>query len=1216
MVRRGFCCFLFVIATVTLSTSLVCAGSLPSAASIVYAGPNINETYLPLSELSNPLQLNNATLLESQWSDEQPYTIGVLFESLGDDVAGSVNLDQGSALHLYGNSNDSALNLYGISLYKLTAADVTLDNGSSIMVDTQGTQDTGDSAIGIEIGSANESAIHFAGGSKLQARSTLVVPSNDVVVEADQWVSGIQVFSVTDLSLLVEENSQLQVTNSITGAQARADSGGFFSGGSGQLEIDLTSGAKIEVVTDLKGDQSHSGSYAVGFLDNNQIVLNLDDQAEISSISSAQGLGSDAFAVGVLAQSELAGSSFTFEGSGGASIHSHASAADAVAAAINTELDQSDMTFADSSVLTAVATAVEQRDDDESAHAVAVASTLSAEAGKEISIDINSSSIVAEMTANAIQTGNGDASAIIDFGKEAVPSAIALFDYESATLNVIDSTLNVSAEAAAQSVNGGSHATIGTGNTADKGADDDFYDQYELCGIVIDPNPLDEDRQSTTAASLHNSTVAVEATALSEDYSEVDVSGILMKNLANVQVDGEPSLQLYDSTVSVSAQATSTSPDGETIVSAIGLDIQSARGDSLILDNSRVEVEATAQSVAESEVLAAGIVMNIDSAEGDIESTLQLHDSAVKVSAQSSNTDPDGSRYGSVAGIALSHSSLILDNSSVDVEYSGDNDMAVGVMASAFMNGAYRVELLNGSHVSIKDSGDSYGMSIALLTMGDMEVNIDSSSSISGNIAILGFMGTETINNQGTIAGQMMVGELNNSSTGVLRSDFSNVEIEPYSATARNGFYYEIWHVTLDSGTTFQINSTDTFGLSECGDSVSYPLLTAVDGEGDWDQQQLNLTSQDQSSLLGLSWHDDSNANQLIVTATLLSPEQAGLSTNATAAFQAAMADSKLTFATDPDEWTPNVSGAFVAGMSQTLGTSSLNIGNRLGALMGINSGDQVAANSGMWFSLRFSEAEQDQRDGASGFDADTTGLTVGLDHEFGDSVFGFAYTRGTTDADADDNSADFDMSDNLFSLYGSYDAGAWYGEAIVSAGFGSVDGNRHVGSDIYQSDYDSTSYNAKIEMGLKFIQQGWQINPLLAMQYSVKEYDSYSETGSGSLALHVDSQDYSVFTAGLGAQIQKEFQRNWGTITPEVSGMVNYDLENDRIVSTANFVGGSTAFVTKGIEPSESSWDLGAALTIASAGEQNVSLRLGYDYSGRQDFDAHSFTGKIRCEF
>jgi len=44
---------------------------------------------------------------------------------------------------------------------------------------------------------------------------------------------------------------------------------------------------------------------------------------------------------------------------------------------------------------------------------------------------------------------------------------------------------------------------------------------------------------------------------------------------------------------------------------------------------------------------------------------------------------------------------------------------------------------------------------------------------------------------------------------------------------------------------------------------------------------------------------------------------------------------------------------------------------------------------------------------------------------------------------------------------------------------------------------------------------------------------------------------------------------------------MAYYDLDNDRIVSTANFIGGSSSFVNYGVEPAEISWQLGTALTI-----------------------------------
>ena len=561
---------------------------------------------------------------------------------------------------------------------------------------------------------------------------------------------------------------------------------------------------------------------------------------------------------------------------------------------------------------------------------------------------------------------------------------------------------------------------------------------------------------------------------------------------------------------------------------------------------------------------------------------------------------------------------LSLDNGSLlraQATTTGDESFAEAYGAYLYGTDIDTFSLENGSSIdatAIGPDSESYGI---YSESSNFTVTIDATSSISGDWAIYDDDNSVIVENSGLLAGRVEVHGLTTTASGILKATFGSDDGFSYVEGSADDYYSRIGDGDLADGTTFLLNPTDDFGLSIAGDSFNYALLIA-EGDAAWTNENLNLATTTNSSLLGLSWYDDPSTNKLIVTATFLTSEEAGLSGNGTDAYEAAVDAGVFTFASDPDEWTPNVSGAFVAGMTQSLGTSHFNIGNRMGALMGMNSGDDVVANNGMWFSVRFTEAEQDKRDSVVGFDSDTAGLSIGIDREFGDTVLGFAYTRGTTDADANDNSADFDMTDNLFSLYGSYDAGAWYSEAILSAGFGSVDGERHVGSDVYASDYDSNSYNAKVEMGMKLNQQGWQINPLFALQYSVKEYDSYTETGSGDLALSVKSQEYSTFTAGLGAAIQKEFQRNWGTFTPEFRGTVNYDIENDRIVSTANFVGGSTSFVAKGVEPSETSWDLGAALTVASLGEENVSFRVGYDYSGREDFEAHSFTGKIRFEF
>jgi len=603
-------------------------------------------------------------------------------------------------------------------------------------------------------------------------------------------------------------------------------------------------------------------------------------------------------------------------------------------------------------------------------------------------------------------------------------------------------------------------------------------------------------------------------------------------------------------------------------------------------------------------------------------STVEAYAWAAGAQSQAAGISLHG--YTTVNSLTLDSSLLTARAVAIDVGESIGTAYAAGLMVDGTDTVADDISLTNGSIIFARASAQtgeaiSYGVLVGNYDgTPELTLNLDAQSGILADWAVYTADGVVTLNTSGVIGGRLLVTDLTSSSSGVLMamvgSDDLLIGEDGVGYFEDEDFYFSVAdRAELADGTTFLVYPSDNLGIVSEGDSTSIALLSA--GEGDWALENLSLETPYDTPMIGVELTENAEGNQLIATTTFLTPEQAGLSANATAAYEAAVDGGVFTPTSSPEEWSPNVSGAFVAGMAHTLRVSNMNIGNRLGMLSGMNSGDEIAASNGMWFSARFTDAEQDRRDGVDGFDADTNALSFGFDREFDNVVLGVAYTRGNTDAKANDDSADFEMSDNLFSLYGHYDGGTWYSEAVISVGFGSVDSLRSVGSDDYAGDYDSTSYSALVESGCKISAAGWEIYPYLTLEYSSKDYDSYTETG-GSLALHVRSKDYEVFTAGVGARLQKDFQRSWGIVTPEVSGQLAYDVENDRIVSTANFVGGTTSFVAKGIDPSETSWDLGAALTVASLGEQNVSLRLGYDYAGRQDFDAHSFTGKVRFEF
>ncbi|WP_300670606.1 autotransporter outer membrane beta-barrel domain-containing protein [Desulfoluna sp.] len=785
--------------------------------------------------------------------------------------------------------------------------------------------------------------------------------------------------------------------------------------------------------------------------------------------------------------------------------------------------------------------------------AEAVAAVLVTDGVKEVDVTITHAEITGSMKATAENTLRGDANAVI-----AGEGAFGIVPVGMGAKGYDRAKITLSDARVTMTADATARVKDGSGGEAQA--------HVGVCGMLVDPvaadvktlvsedsKALKELKVSHTAISLAHSTVNVSASATADHCAAVDATGIGLTNLSGEQEGDAPTLELVDSDVRVSAVATVT--------------------------------KESASPVAGSISQAIGIAM---------------------IGAHGVTT-------------------LNFDHAAVVVEATATTVRAFGI-AVVGTDGTCQINLENGSQVEVISSygQDDNSSSVALYLDQDATVNIDATSSVTGDCSVMREAPSDgeadvsvIVNNRGLISGRLDVDTLHNFATGTLQVPLDSTTEYLYDPKASNTFYFKTKAAKLDAGTTFRFMPSNSVYQTNKGQSIEYALLEATGPESgtSWDQSTLTLAG---SPLLGLSWSGEST-DQLIARIHFLKPAEAGLSGNATEAFNAALADmpSDFVFGTDPEAWAPKVSGAFLTGMAHTLVASQANIENRLGGLMGLNSGDKLVAAGGLWYNASFTDADQGKRDGIIGFDADTAGLSLGCDRQVGPLTLGVAFTQGKTNADADDGSSEMDMDDTLFSLYSSVDGGKWFGEAVLSAGFGEVDSARRLGDKVFTADYDSTSYNAMVTLGMKLNTAGWQITPRLVADYSIKDYDSYTETGGKeSGALEVDSQDYTVLNVGGGATVQRSWVKSWGVLTPEASAMMRYDLQGDRVVTTARFVGGNASFVAHGADPAETSWELSTALTLASVEESAVSLRLGFDYAGREDFTAHSISGKVRFEF
>ena len=69
-----------------------------------------------------------------------------------------------------------------------------------------------------------------------------------------------------------------------------------------------------------------------------------------------------------------------------------------------------------------------------------------------------------------------------------------------------------------------------------------------------------------------------------------------------------------------------------------------------------------------------------------------------------------------------------------------------------------------------------------------------------------------------------------------------------------------------------------------------------------------------------------------------------------------------------------------------------------------------------------------------------------------------------------------------------------------------------------------------------------------------------------------------------------------------------------DKAESTSRFTGGGASFKTTGFAPEQSSFNLGAGVTVYPGNA--FSIKLKYDYEGRSGYSGHAGTATAKWEF
>ncbi len=316
----------------------------------------------------------------------------------------------------------------------------------------------------------------------------------------------------------------------------------------------------------------------------------------------------------------------------------------------------------------------------------------------------------------------------------------------------------------------------------------------------------------------------------------------------------------------------------------------------------------------------------------------------------------------------------------------------------------------------------------------------------------------------------------------------------------------------------------------------------------------------------------------------------------------------------------PDESGRSGVRDRRDVDRSKSSIGDRTNIRSGVSTGDFWTDN-GIWVKGFGDDTTQDAHKGVNGYDSNMWGAIGGIDGILRDNVLlGIAGGYAATNVDNKGEGGGTDIDSYIGTIYASFDdASPWYADAGLAFTWQDYDSARRIvfpGIDrTATSDPDGQTYTAFGDIGYVIpIDPQWNITPMAGLTYNHTNIDSYTEDGAGDLSLNVDNQEYDQLLGSLGARVDTTIHADYGKWVPEVHARWLYDFIGDQVATTSTFAPGGASFDTNGLDPEQSTYNLGTGITFYSKGNLNITGM--YDYRFGTDFASHTGTGTVRWTF
>lgn len=251
-----------------------------------------------------------------------------------------------------------------------------------------------------------------------------------------------------------------------------------------------------------------------------------------------------------------------------------------------------------------------------------------------------------------------------------------------------------------------------------------------------------------------------------------------------------------------------------------------------------------------------------------------------------------------------------------------------------------------------------------------------------------------------------------------------------------------------------------------------------------------------------------------------------------------------------------------------------------------------------LWTGGAIGSGDREGKAGRSGFDFETSGVSLGADRRIGASfAFGGGIGYGRDDSDIGHNGSRSDADGYTVAAYGSYHPGdTFFLDGLLGHQWLSFDTRRHIAANGGQvsGQRDGTQWFASLSAGADFRRDRLHLSPYARLDVARATLDAYTEKGDAIYALHYQEQDVDTTTASLGLRMDYRYPVAIGTLSPQLRLEYQHDFQDDSSVtmSYADLIGGPFYRAeVEGLERNRFVFGAGAILQT----ENDLTLRFEY---------------------